>query len=167
MIVFTLTGLWHGANFTFVLWGVFNGLCLLTEDLWARLAHKQRGEALCPAPLGHAYTFIITVMLFTMFRADTVGAGWAMMGRQLFGWSFGAAQMAEFWRFLTPLFLVTLAAALVLCTPAARTLWRRLQNGKAARAAEPLSYLGTLALLGLCILDLSSASYNPFIYFRF
>ncbi len=167
MLVFTLTGLWHGANFTFVLWGVFNGLTLLAEDLWAKLARKPRGAALCPRPFGHLYTCLITVVLFTMFRADTVAAGFGMIGKQLFGWSFAAAPMAEFYRFLTPLFLVTLAAALVLCTPAARNAWQRLQSDRGLRVWEPLSYAGTLALLGLCILDLSSASYNPFIYFRF
>lgn len=167
MIVFTLTGLWHGANFTFVLWGILNGLCLLAEDLWAKCTHKKRGEALCPRAIGHLYTFVLAVILFTMFRADTVNSGLTMIAKQLFGWQFSAVAMAEFYRFFTPLFCATLLAAFVLCTGIVRTVWRKWQSGRAAKAVDFLSFLGTLGLLFLCMLDLSGTGYNPFIYFQF
>lgn len=168
MIVFCLTGLWHGANFTFVLWGVFNGIFLLLEDHNILPVQKVRFM-----PLRHIYTFVVATLLFAIFRADTVGQGLFMVKEMLVGYTFEAAQMTTFLRYLTPLFLFTLALAFVLCAPTARRLYQKLLGEEsvlrppARSVVSVLSYAGTLALLFICILNLSSAGYNPFIYFRF
>lgn len=166
MIVFTLTGLWHGANFTFVIWGVLNGIFLLLEDHNILPVSKVKFM-----PVRHIYTFAVTTILFVMFRADTVLDGLEMIKRMLVGYTFEPVQMTTFFSYLTPLFLFTLAIAFILCAPTSRVIYGKLMGAAAPlgrrNAFQVLSYVGALALLMICVLDLSAAGYNPFIYFRF
>lgn len=164
MIVFTLTGLWHGANFTFILWGIFNGIFLILEEHHIIPINKVRFM-----PLRRAYTFVVTTVLFVLFRSDTVTQGFKMIGQMFAGYSFEPAQMSLFFSYLSPLFLFTLAAAFILSAPVSRMLYGKVSALKTSRrnTVETLTYIGALALLFICILDLSAAGHNPFIYFRF
>ncbi len=160
MIVFFSTGLWHGANWTFVLWGLWHGVFLLFEQV-------------CPAKklpkvLAHIYALLVVCVGFVMFRADTFGQGMFMIGTMFGGWEFSSLQMAILWEQLTPIFLVTLVVAVFGSAPfIPKAAEACLARENLRKPATYFSYMASFVLLILCMLSLSSGTYNPFIYFRF
>lgn len=161
LVVFLLTGLWHGANWTFVIWGLWHGLFLLLEEFVPALRRL-------PKALGRVYTLLVVLLGFVVFRADTISYGLAYIGRLFTG--FGTSNAAGLEQ-LTPWFLVMLAAAVVGCAPI-KPLIDKLRaavsgDGRGAKAAR--AAVAAAALVGLvwCLLRLAPSGYNPFIYFRF
>lgn len=163
IIVFFCTGLWHGASLNFIVWGLLNGLFLLLES--AKIINIQR----LPRFFRHFYTLLVTIIAFVFFRADTLGDACRFIGR-MFTPDFGKTGYTIFMSQLTPMYLMMLAAAAIFSMPVIRAASEKLRSSGSARtagAAEAISYIASLVLLALCIVTLSSASYNPFIYFRF
>ena len=166
VIVFFLTGLWHGASWTFVVWGLFHGALLLLEEAVPFLKR-------IPKALGHVLTLLAVTLGFVVFRADSLPEAFAFLGRMFSGFDFSASAMVLPVRLLTPFFLAMLAAA-VLCSGVLHRFTDRLAaveadaaaGGKAA-AAQAVSYALALLLLVWCVIRLAGSSYNPFIYFRF
>lgn len=160
MIVFFSTGLWHGANWTFVLWGLWHGAFLLLEQI-------------CPIKrlprfLAHFYALLVVCVGFVMFRAETFGQGIFMIGNMFGGWEFSQIQMAVAWEQWTPLFLMTLVFAIIGSGPLLpKVAGICLGQDALRKQAEYFSYGISFVLLILCMLSLSSGTYNPFIYFRF
>ena len=161
VIVFFCTGLWHGADWTFVVWGLYHGFFLILEGL---LPVKK-----LPRVLGHLYTMLAVCTGFVIFRADTLSQGSALIGKMFTGISFGPEEMSFALRQLNPLLVLTLAVCVIASCPV-----RRLRNWMPERSREavdcffqPGSYVCTIVLLVLCMLSLSGGTYNPFIYFRF
>ncbi len=160
MIVFFSTGLWHGANWTFVLWGLWHGVFLLFEQV-------------CPVKklpkiLAHVYALLVVCVGFVMFRADTFGQGMFMISTMFSGWEFSAVQMAVVWEQLRPIFLVTLVVAVIGSAPLLpKAAEACLARENLRKPAIYFSYMASFVLLILCMLSLSSGTYNPFIYFRF
>ena len=156
-IVFFATGLWHGANWTFVLWGLIHGTFSVLEDSGVIPAKKWadgRGRI-----IGHIYTMIVVTVAFVLFRADTVGQGAYMIKEMFTGFHFDLALRQEFLLQLSPMVILAFVLAVIFSMP----VKDRLQS----RKTEGLAYVGSLALLVLCILNLSAGTFNPFIYFRF
>ena len=84
------------------------------------------------------------------------------------GWDFAAAKTAAALEYLTPMFLLMAAVAVIGCGPLSG--WIREKAGKnpaAVSVMRPASYVGSVLLLLLCMMSLASGAYNPFIYFRF
>src|SRR5262249_41364545 len=69
IVVFLLCGLWHGASWNFVMWGLFHGLFLVIERVQARL-----GTLRALAPLKHAYTIVVVMVGWVLFRSDTMAS---------------------------------------------------------------------------------------------
>ena len=160
MIVFFSTGLWHGANWTFVLWGLWHGVFLLFEQV---CPVKK-----LPKVLAHIYAFLVVCVGFVMFRADTFGQGMFMIGTMFGGWEFSSVQMAIVWEQLTPIFLVTLVVAVFGSAPLIpKAAEACLVRENLRKPATYFSYMASFVLLILCMLSLSSGTYNPFIYFKF
>lgn len=160
MIVFFSTGLWHGANWTFVLWGLWHGVFLLFEQV---CPVKK-----LPKVLAHIYALLVVCVGFVMFRADTFGQGMFMIGTMFGGWEFSFVQMAIVWEQLTPIFLVTLVVAVFGSAPLIpKAAEACLVRENLRKPATYFSYMASFVLLILCMLSLSSGTYNPFIYFRF
>lgn len=160
MIVFFSTGLWHGANWTFVLWGLWHGVFLLFEQV---CPVKK-----LPKVLAHIYALLVVCVGFVMFRADTFGQGMFMTGTMFSGWEFSSVQMAVVWEQLTPIFLVTLVMAVFGSAPLIpKATEACLARENLRKPAVYFSYIASFVLLILCMLSLSSGTYNPFIYFRF
>ena len=168
LIVFFCTGLWHGANWTFVAWGLYHGLFLLLET-YVPFTKK------IPKWLGTFYTLLVVCVGFVMFRADSISLGGEMIGKMFSGFSFTQAQMSLAISQLTPWFIVMLIAAIIGCAPIkglANKIRVNTQGaletlGKGWRVCEIALYV--LAFMGLCwcLLRLSGSGYNPFIYFKF
>lgn len=167
MIVFFCTGLWHGASWTFVLWGVYHGLFLLFEGIVPAVKKL-------PRVIAHLYTLLVVTVGFVLFRADTIGQGFAMIGKMFAGFRFTDSSMSLALSQLTPWFIVMLIAAIIGCAPI-RPLADKIRmnlygEGELTakwRVVQIALYAAAFALLFWCMIRLSATSYNPFIYFRF
>lgn len=161
IIVFFLCGLWHGASWTFVVWGLIQGFFLLLEEY---LPVRR-----LPKPVGWVYAMLVVTVAFVLFRADTFAQGGYIIGQMFTGFHFEYSCMELALRQLTPVFLLALVVGLVAALPVKGALerWVAAAPARTAAVAEGLSYLLALAVLVLCLLELSNGAYNPFIYFRF
>lgn len=160
IIVFFCTGLWHGANWTFVIWGLFHGLFLLLELI---LPLKK-----LPQVLRHIYTLLVVCIGFVIFRADTMTQAFQMISQMFCGWDFSSSKMIFTVEQLTPMFIFTFIAAIVGSAPLVEWVQKRWNRESVTGIIlQPASYVFTVILLLLCMLSLASGTYNPFIYFRF
>ena len=161
LFVFFCTGLWHGADWTFVIWGLYHGLFLLLEGI---LPVKR-----LPRALGHVYTMLVVCAGFVIFRADTLSQGAALIGKMFTGLPAGRDTMGFALQQINPLLVLVLVICLFASCPL-KSLRRR-PPGRwekiLARVGNPSAYVCSIALLVLCMLSLSGGTYNPFIYFRF
>lgn len=168
LIVFVCTGFWHGANWTFVLWGLFHGFFLLLEE-YVPFTKK------IPKWLGVIYTLLVVCCGFVIFRADTIEQGFWMIGKMFSGFSLTASSMSIVEEQLTPWFLFALVIAIIGCAPVqplANKIRQAASGGIASmqgkwKAVEIGLYCAVLVLFAWCILRLSGNGYNPFIYFKF
>ncbi|MBF9224209.1 MBOAT family O-acyltransferase [Hymenobacter ruricola] len=158
--VFILSGFWHGAAWNFIAWGAYHGLFLILDRLFLLRVYQRLG-ALSIVP-----TFLITVVGWVLFRAETLSGGLAYIGTML---GRGAAVPVpyfnfEFWSMLALAAVAAFAAALPrverwemsLLAPGQLSLGRAVGLG-----------LGGAVLLVLSLSYVVGSSFNPFIYFRF
>ena len=157
MIVFLCTGIWHGAAINFLFWGVYHGFFLMLEEYIPWIGKK--GSAV-KSFFQHVYALLVVCIGFVFFRAETMAQGcfWVRKMFTGFGWNTGAMSFAL--QQMTPVFLVTLAGALIACCPVKKLISEKKWYG-------PVAYVCSLTGLVICILSLASGTYNPFIYFRF
>ena len=155
-IVWALTGLWHGANWTFMLWGIYYAVWLIIEKQWL-------GKILdrLPSFVGHIYTGLIFICGWVIFQLDSVQAVGAYF-RSMFG--FGDAGFAS----STDLYyLGAYAVMLIVCCVASTPLLKDLFKKMPVKAQSSLAPV--LIVAGLCVSTayLVDSTYNPFLYFRF
>ena len=153
-VVWLCTGAWHGANWTFLAWGMLYFLCL-TAEKYTGLPRRV------PKPLGHILTLLVVIFAWVMFRADSLAQGAAYWGAMV-GLGTGTADS-------TALLLLKenaafLLAGLLFSAPIVPWLGKRLRTGPALELLRAL-VLAAVLLLSLCYLV--KGSYNPFIYFNF
>ena len=157
LIVWALTGLWHGASWNFVVWGMYYGVLLTLEKLFfGKLLEKLPKAVRC------LLTFLIAsigwgIFYFTDFSAlgvyfgSLIGIGNpGLLGAESAAWCLG--------------YLPTLALAAVAATPLGAWIAKKLERYS---WFKPVRLLACILLFALCIASLASQSYNPFIYFRF
>lgn len=168
MLVFFLTGLWHGADWTFVLWGVYHGCFLLLEE-YIPLLKKL------PKWLGHIYTLLVVCVGFVMFRADTVSQGIYFIRQMFTGFTVEPLAVSLAWQQLTPYFLFMLLVGIIGAAPI-RLLADQIRERICHRGDTPSVkwalaqtglYMASFLGLAWCMVRLSGGTYNPFIYFRF
>ena len=157
LIVWMLTGLWHGASWNFLLWGLYYGVLLILEKLFL-------GKVLQKLPnfLRQLLTFLVAVLGWGIFYFTDFGALGAFFAALVGVWNPGLIT-AKAWAWVLGYLPLGLLCALA-STPMGANLNRRLEIWKAwpwVRLA-----LGAILFL-LCLGALASQSYNPFIYFRF
>lgn len=157
MIVFVCTGIWHGASLNFLFWGIYHGFFLMLEE-YIPFIGKKGGKL--KSFFQHVYALLVVCVGFVFFRADTMKQGcfWIREMFTDFGWK--ASAMSLTLQQLTPVYLVTLATALVAAVPVNSML-------KKYKWYEGFTYVLSLAGFALCVLSLAGGTYNPFIYFRF
>ena len=173
LIVFFCTGLWHGANWTFIVWGLWHGFFIVTEDAAKKLfglgKHGKNRRNPVETVLKHLYTLLVVLIGFVIFRADNMGQAFSMIGAMFSGICASAQTGLLLAQCLTPLTMFALLLGLVGSTPVLPLVCRKVeqQTGSVYVCLRVLSYAGALALLLVDILHLSAASYVPFIYFQF
>lgn len=158
-VVWTLTGVWHGANWTFMLWGALYGVLITVEKL-TDLPHRvERSRAL--GAICRPLTLLAVICGWVLFRADNLSTAGAYLGALVGLGSSGVPGMA-----LQQLreMAVPLAIGLLLATPLVRDFCRRHDDSPAVAAAEGVLQLALFAC-GISYLVISA--YNPFIYFNF
>ena len=155
LVVWALTGLWHGAAWNFVLWGLYYGVFLLLEKyLWGRYLERL------PGWVGNLYTMFFVIIGWVFFSNTDLGAGLAYLG-SLFG-----VGVAGFANATTLFYLKSSLLLLVICIVCSRPWayrWYKRVAGQRPVAAAVIN----AALLLLSIAFLVYDSYNPFLYFRF
>lgn len=165
MIVFFCTGLWHGASWNFVIWGIFHGFFLFLEE-FIPIINKL------PKFLKHCYTILVVTVGFVIFRAETMGQALEIIKNMFAGFTVSDVSLSFTLCQLTPWFITMLIVAIIACAPLKAFLGslkrREIINGKKAKQTLKFaSYALSFLLLAWCITRLSPDSYNPFIYFRF
>ena len=159
MIVFLCTGLWHGANWQFVAWGVYYGVFLIAERIWLKPVLEKHRIA------GHVYTLVVVLAAWVIFRAPGLREG-VLWLKAMFLPTMGSAAY-PLMRFLDAKRIVFALAGILLCGP----LQALAPKWKAALYREDRIWFAEcaiqLVLLLLCVTSLVSSTYNPFIYFRF
>lgn len=163
MIVFLCTGIWHGANMTFVVWGLFHGVLISIETLIFK-KNKKTPKAL--VPFMWAYTMLAVIVGFVIFRSDNLTYAIGYIGQMFTGGTLDSAYVV-LRSLLTPSFIVTLLIGMVASCPVIPFIRKKTQNHKVYPAVCITGYVMTFVLYFLCVITLASNSYNPFIYFRF
>ena len=163
MIVFLCTGIWHGANMTFLVWGLFHGILISIETIFYK---KDRKEHMALIPLKWLYTNAAVIIGFVIFRADSLSYGVKYIG-QMFTGGIDNGAFTIMKSILTPSFIVTLAISIVASCPVIPFIRTKFKDSKVYTVICTTGYVFTLILFGLCVMTLASNSYNPFIYFRF
>ena len=161
--VFVLTGLWHGASWTFVAWGLLHGLFIMLESYGVLRPEKWK-----PRLLGRIYTLLVVCIAFVLFRADSFAQAWDMLRAMFTGFDITEASLLALQE-LCPLFnLVCVGLGILFSAPILRPLWNsRPRLTARSRAASAVGYVLTIPLYILCIALVAVSTYNPFIYFRF
>jgi alginate O-acetyltransferase complex protein AlgI len=163
--VFFLCGLWHGASWNFVVWGLFHGAFLVLERLGLAAAVKRVWR-----PLQHGYLLIVVMTGWVFFRAETLGEALGFL-KALAGLNRGVTgtPMTVAW-FLTPELLLAIAAGILGSAPLGEALsgWRQARPAAAGSWRwDALITAGLLIVLVASAMQVAAGSYNPFIYFRF
>ena len=153
-VVWLLTGIWHGANWTFIVWGLGYFVLLCIE----RLSGLTKGAKY----IGHVYTMLAVTLLWVVFRADSLSLAGRYIG-QMFGgsgmlWdSYAVECLGGSW--------LMLLAALLFSLPVVKTLADKLKLQETAR--KNIAAILAIPLFLICIAKCLSSAYNPFIYFNF
>ncbi len=154
LVVWGLTGLWHGASWNFLLWGLYYGILLIAEKVFLLKLLEKASRA-----LRHVYTLFLVLIGWALFSFEDMGMLGSFLAR-VFTLEATEGTVCNTIIGYLPLFTVALVAA----TPLGCRTWQKLRESAWANYAA----VGVLAvLLLLCVASLVSQSYNPFIYFRF
>ncbi len=161
-IVWALTGLWHGASWNFVLWGVYYGILLIIEKLFLlKVLNRIPGKL---AFIKHVYALFLVTLGWVLFKITDFGELMEFVGC-MFGK--GPAQLPEFRYYLSSYWLLFLTAA-VCSTPIVKKIWTGLLGKLPEGFAADIPETAVLAILFIVsVAFLVSGSYNPFLYFRF
>lgn len=170
IIVFFLCGLWHGASWTFVVWGLFHGAFLVLERIgfgkWLAWVWK---------PFGRVYVMVVVIVGWTFFRADNFDVATAFL-TAMTGFGEGNGILIHVWQFLDREVILALILGGIGSAPIVPMIkrwltsarfgfvWRRSPSSFFPRSVETVCLAGILFLV---IANLAAKTHNPFIYFRF
>ena len=160
LVVWMLTGLWHGASWNFVLWGLGFAVLLVAEKLvYGRLLQRTH-------VLKHVYTLLLVTLSFVLFNADSVSEAVLQLGA-MFG-AGGLPLVSTEGVYYLKSYAGTFLFATIGATPLVSNAISRFGKTRfGAQALTVLQPLVMLALLAACTAFLVDGSFNPFLYFRF
>lgn len=168
-IVFLLTGVWHGASWTFVAWGVWNGLFILVERFiknHSKPLTKDGKKNIVGKILGRIYVFIVVNLGFVLFRADTISNG-ILFIQSMFGklqtekTGYTLESYLDCWNILL------LLTGMFLSTSIPKRIGPKLKLVMGKNIFDAVKYMLLLLILLLSGVRIVSGVYNPFIYFQF
>lgn len=160
-VVWAFTGLWHGAAWNFVIWGVMFAVFLVLEKFFLGAVLKK-----IPALFSRIYLLFVVVISFTVFNANDMAQAFSDIGGL-----FGAGNIPlvnDITLYTLRNFLVLLIFAIIGSTPVPKIIFNKVKETRsgeiALRIIEPV---GMVALLLICTSFLVDGSFSPFLYFRF
>ena len=160
-IVWALTGIWHGANWTFVIWGLMFGIMLIIEKLFLT-KHLEK----MPSILQRIYVLFTVMISFIIFNANSIGEAWnniiGLLGAN------GESLINASTVYYLKSYLVVLVIAIIGSTPFLKNIIEKLKTktnaNKIINLLEPIAMASILIIVTAYLVD---NSYNPFLYFRF
>ena len=159
LVVWVLTGLWHGADWNFVLWGLFFAVFLIME----------KGFLLKPLQklpvLSHFYTLLLVAVSFVIFDSAGLSEAATHLGR-MFGAGGIPLVTGEALYYLGS-YAVTFIIAIIGATPFPTRMAKQFSEGKGGRALSILAPAALVLVLAVVTAYLVDGSFNPFLYFRF
>lgn len=153
LLVWMLTGFWHGAAWNFILWGLYFAVLLLIEKLWL-LPYLQSSRM-----IGRVYVLFAVMVSFILFNAASLGEAFSCIGG-LFGYG-GLPLISNEAVYYLQSFGMIFLLAIIGATPLPRYLVAKVRT---AQLIEPVVLVGLLVLTTAYLVD---GSFNPFLYFRF
>ena len=160
LVVWFITGMWHGASYNFILWGVYYGVLIILEKyIYGKYLEKSH-------VISRIYFFFVTVFGFIIFDTENLSQVFSKFG-ELFGVGTTALYDTSS-LFYVSSYLFTLVIAFVCAMPIGKKLWAKLCEKEKSRAVFTcLGYAACFAMLIVSTAYLIDGSYNPFLYFRF
>lgn len=177
LIVFFCTGLWHGASWNFVVWGLYHGLFLTIETLVNKKDSKKKHEgstdpvaAFAIYILKHVYVLMVVLIGFVFFRAETMQQAWTIIYAMFTPNMWTPAIAASTLELMNGSLIMAIVLSVIFSLPIKPFIEKRVNtiaDEKRKNMWITLSYIASAFLLVLCMLNLAGSTYNPFIYFRF
>ena len=160
LVVWFITGMWHGASYNFILWGGYYGVLIILEKyIYGKYLEKSH-------VISRIYFFFVTVFGFIIFDTENLSQVFSKFG-ELFGVGTTALYDTSS-LFYVSSYLFTLVIAFVCAMPIGKKLWAKLCEKEKSRAVFTcLGYAACFAMLIVSTAYLIDGSYNPFLYFRF
>ena len=159
LIVFALTGVWHGAKLTFIAWGLFNGLLIISERLLTGRFLKKNPIKI----LNRLYTLFLVIVGFAVFRsADITQAGTFL--KEMFSKGDGVYTVFSY---LSMKVIIAFIIGWIVAFPVYNTIEKSLSSGKRAAIFVNAKALFAILILAVSMIEIISNSYNPFLYFQF
>ncbi len=159
-IVWLFTGLWHGAYWNFVLWGVYYGILLVLEKLlWKQLFAKL------PSIIRHTYTMLAVIFGWSLFAWQDMADSKAFMGAMFFQTEAGFASQQTMYLAYSYFYIILIAAVFSSQIPKKIVTARLFPEGTIRRGLAGMVFVA--AVSAACIAMIVNSSYNPFLYFRF
>lgn len=158
LIVWALTGIWHGANWTFVVWGMYYGLLLVLE----KFVFKHFLEKV-PNVLRHLMTLLLVIVGWVFFFSDSLGGAITWLGRMFFVGPFVDATAKYYFSSCWPILLVAIFA----CTPIGVHIGSRIYRSKSKLRIAVCTVVFFAAILLLAIAGMTNDTYSSFLYFQF
>ncbi len=158
MIVFLLTGIWHGANFTFILWGIIYGIIQIIEKLFLLKILKANKLKF----LNFIYMMIITLLLFMLFRSNNIHEAGL-----IFSQYFIPTSKYNVLSYISMKYIITLIVAILsmgVIQNIFKNLYDKIKNNTVVNVIDALLQF---MILFLAIISIVDGTYNPFIYFQF
>ncbi len=158
-LVFLATGIWHGASWNFVLWGLWNGVFIILERLtnW----HKKDGSVI--RVVQHIYTIFIFLIGWVMFRAENMTYAWAYL-KNMFGFIKNHDIAYDFIYYIDTVQYITFGVAVLCCMPIFKKM---LDISDKHIFIKSFINVWLMILFIVSTTMIASSTYNPFIYFRF
>ena len=166
-LVFLVSGIWHGANWTFLVWGAWHGVWT-TAETCAGERLKSLQKSLPGRVIGHVYTMLLVCLGFVIFRAATLDGALGMF-RAMFTFAAPGAGAVTALERISPAAWLALAAGIVGCLPVGPWLVSRVERleGTPRSCLRAASYVAAAVLFVACALAASGGNFQPFIYNQF
>jgi alginate O-acetyltransferase complex protein AlgI len=164
MLVFLLCGIWHGAAWTFIIWGAYHGLFLMLEKLYLSELLNRIWR-----PFRHLYTIIVFMFGWVIFRAENM-QHLSYLYKTLFGFGNGVTEIETISFYLNYSSISAIVLGVVFSMPLFPYLKLTIKNSHSSvkvlvgNVSIEVFYFSVLIL---SLINVASGSYNPFIYFRF